>query len=71
MARAATGGFVLLILAGAGPLHAQKTDVVTLENGDEITGEIKQLDRGKLEYGTDDMGTVEILRTNFTLGWSF
>ncbi|MCZ6916538.1 MAG: DUF481 domain-containing protein [Gemmatimonadetes bacterium] len=60
MARAATGWFVLLVLAGAVPLQAQKTDVVTLENGDEITGEIKQLDRGKLEYGTDDMGTVEI-----------
>ncbi len=54
-------GFVLLLLAGAQPLHAQKkTDAVTLENGDAITGEIRGLDRGKLEYRTDDMGTIEI-----------
>ena len=56
----AGAGFVLLILAGAQPVQAQKTDVITLQNGDEITGEIKRLDRGKLEYKTDDMGTVEI-----------
>ena len=59
MSRAATG-FVLLILAGALPVQAQKTDVVTLENGDQVTGEIKNLDRGMLNYATDDMGTVAI-----------
>ena len=59
MSRAATG-FVLLILAGALPVQAQKTDVVTLQNGDKVTGEIKRLDRGMLDYATDDMGTVAI-----------
>ncbi len=59
MSRASTG-FVLLILAGALPVQAQKTDVVTLANGDEVTGEIKNLVRGVLEYGTDDMSTVAI-----------
>ena len=44
MSRAATG-FVLLILAGALPVQAQKTDVVTLQNGDKVTGEIKDLQR--------------------------
>ncbi len=42
------------------PLAAQKTDVVTLQNGDKITGEIKRLERGRLEYSTDDMGTLNI-----------
>ncbi len=55
-----------LLIAGvsclltATPLSAQKTDTVTLRNGNRITGEIKQLYRGKLSYSTDDMGTVEI-----------
>jgi hypothetical protein len=34
--------------------------VVVLENGDHLTGEIKKLDRGRLELSTDDMGTVYI-----------
>ncbi|MEE8585624.1 MAG: DUF481 domain-containing protein [Acidobacteriota bacterium] len=37
-----------------------KTDVVTLTNGDRVTGEIKELARGKLRLSTDLMGTVEI-----------
>lgn len=55
---------VLLVLAAAfataTPLRAQKTDTVTLRNGDEVTGEIKELSRGKLSYSTDDMGTISI-----------
>jgi hypothetical protein len=35
-----------------------KTDVVVLGNGDRITGEIKRLDRGQLEFSTDDAGTL-------------
>jgi hypothetical protein len=35
-----------------------KTDVVTLANGDRITGEVKGLDRGRLEFSTDDAGTL-------------
>jgi hypothetical protein len=41
-------------------LQAQRTDVVILNNGDRITGEIKKLERGKLEYRTDDAGTIFI-----------
>jgi uncharacterized protein DUF481 len=41
------------------PAQAQpKTDVVTLANGDRVTGEIKNLTRGRLEYSTDDIGTI-------------
>ena len=40
--------------------RAERTDVVFLHNGDRITGEVKSLDRGKLEFKTDHMGTVFI-----------
>jgi hypothetical protein len=43
------------------PAHARpKTDVVVLKNGDRITCEIKNLNRGKLTVKTDDMGTLYI-----------
>ena len=43
----------------AAPAAGQgKTDVVTLRNGDRITGEIKRLERGRLEFSTDDAGTL-------------
>lgn len=44
----------------AGPAWAQKTDVVTLVNGDTLTCEIKLLDRGRLQVSTDHLGTVNI-----------
>ena len=43
------------------PAHARdKTDVVWLANGDRVTGEIKQLQHGKLQMSTDSLGTVRI-----------
>lgn len=40
-------------------LHGQgRTDVVTLRNGDRITGELVRLERGRLEFETDDAGTL-------------
>lgn len=48
------------VLLGIGSLSAQKTDVIILVNGDHVTGEIKNLERGRLEYSTDDMGTLSI-----------
>jgi hypothetical protein len=42
------------------PAAAQKTDVVTLINGDQITGEIKELVLGKLRWSTDAAGTIYI-----------
>ena len=47
-------------MAGASPLFAQKTDILVLKRGDAITGEVKQLSRGKLSYKTDDMGTLSV-----------
>lgn len=49
-----------MALGAAGSALAAKTDVVTLKNGDRITGEVKRLDRGRLRYSTDDMGTIYI-----------
>jgi len=54
---------VLLIAALAGwpaVASAQKTDVVTMPNGDKITGEVQSLSRGKLDYKTDDLGRLSI-----------
>lgn len=39
---------------------AAKTDVVTLLNGDRITGEVKEVAYGQLKFATDDMGTLYI-----------
>ena len=50
-----------MLLACVVPItgHAQgRTDVVTLPNGDRITGEIIRVDRGRLEFKTDDAGTL-------------
>ena len=49
----------LLILINIS-LFGQKTDIVTLNNGDKITGEVKYLKVGILTYKTDNMETVSI-----------
>ena len=50
---------VALTLGFSAPVAAQgRTDVVTLANGDRITGEIISLERGRLEFKTDDAGTL-------------
>jgi len=45
-------------LLEVGVMAQARTDVVTLANGDRITGEIVQLERGRLEFKTDDIGTL-------------
>jgi hypothetical protein len=50
---------VILVIAAA-DASAQKTDVVTLRNGDRMTCEIKELSRGQLKLSTDDMGTIYV-----------
>ena len=48
-----------LTLSVSATIHAQgRTDVVTLANGDRITGEVVQASRGRLEFKTDDAGTL-------------
>jgi len=53
-------GLALLAVFFSFTSHAEKTDIVTLINGNAITGEIKVLDFGALRYSTDSMGTVSI-----------
>ena len=51
----------LLVLATTTSAVARKkTDLVYMTNGDRITCEIKGLDRGILQVGTDDIGTLNI-----------
>jgi hypothetical protein len=50
---------IVFLAIPAAAVHAQgRTDVVTLGNGDRITGEIILLERGQLEFKTDDAGTL-------------
>lgn len=45
------------------PAHAadrDNTDVIVLKNGDRVTGEILELEFGRLQLSTDDMGTISI-----------
>ena len=52
-----TGIIVLTSITG---LSATKSDIVVLVNGNAVTGEIKSLEFGSLQYSTDSMGTVNI-----------
>jgi hypothetical protein len=52
-------GAVAIVLSCLGVVvHGQRTDVVELPNRDRITGEIIALERGRLEFKTDDAGTL-------------
>lgn len=48
------------VLAWSSEATAQKTDIITLDNGDRITCEIKEMERGRLRCKTDAMGTLYI-----------
>lgn len=53
-------GWAALVACAPMAEARQKTDVVLLTNGDHITGEIKQLRRGIINFKTDDIGTINI-----------
>jgi hypothetical protein len=55
---AGIGAFLLAYCCGL--CHAQKTDTITMINGDVLTGDLKELYRGLLKYSTDSMGTIYI-----------
>jgi hypothetical protein len=60
MPRSAGGPLcAVLVVCCAAAGHAQgRTDTVALANGDRITGEVLRLERGRLEFKTDDAGTL-------------
>lgn len=52
---------ILIGLLGCGVAFARdKTDVLILDNGDRITGEIKKLQHGRLQISTDRMGLIDV-----------
>jgi hypothetical protein len=60
--RAIAIGLTALVLGlGANDIaYAARTDVIVLRNGDHITGEVIQMQQGKLQAKTDDAGTLSI-----------
>lgn len=50
----------LLILASPAFAGVPKHHVIVLANGDRITGEVDLLERGRLQFKTDDAGTISI-----------
>lgn len=51
---------VLVMSLSQAALAHIKSDVITLYNGDRVTGEIKSLYGGLIEHKTDSMGTIKI-----------
>ncbi|HUO41286.1 MAG TPA: DUF481 domain-containing protein [Mycobacterium sp.] len=51
---------VTLLVQAEVACAAPRTDVVTLINGDRITGEVKGMEQGKLQLKTDAAGTIYI-----------
>lgn len=56
------GLFALAALLAIAPCAAarEKSDIITMDNGDRITGEIKSLQQGVLTVSTDNLGTLSI-----------
>ena len=52
--------YFIFIITFATSVWAQKTDVLYMNNGDKITGEIKALESGQLRLSTDYAGTIVI-----------
>ena len=46
--------------AAAKPPAGGKVDVVVLQNGSKVVGEIRSMSKGRLELRTDDMGTIYV-----------
>jgi len=48
--------FAVVSTAAAG----EKTDILVMDNGDKITGELKSVRQGQLSYKTDNLGTLTV-----------
>ena len=49
-----------ILLAALPAAAREKSDVVILRNGDHLTGEVKGMERGELDFNTDDAGRLSI-----------
>ena len=61
---------VVLSAGSTTSVAAQKLDTVVVINGDRVTGEIKKMERGRLDYSTDDMGRLSIKWDKVLRLWS-
>ena len=61
---------VVLSAGSTTSVAAQKLDTVMVVNGDRVTGEIKKMERGRLDYSTDDMGRLSIKWDKVVRLWS-
>ena len=52
------GLLLILFISLAQVASAAKTDVVIIENGDRLTGELQSMSRGKITYKTDVASTI-------------
>jgi hypothetical protein len=52
--------WLMLCLVAGEALARDKTDLITLVNGNQLNGEIKELGHGQLSFSTDSMGTVRV-----------
>ena len=50
----------LMMVTSISAHAADKTDVVIMKNGDQLTGDVKSLERGKLRFDTNATGTIAI-----------
>jgi hypothetical protein len=64
--RGAVLAALLLAVALPRAARAAKVDVVVLQNGTRVVGEVRSMQKGQLTLGTDDMGTLQIEWGNVT-----
>ena len=53
-------GLALFMLSMTNPANAQMSDIVHLKNGDHLTVEVKELDRGQMRLKTAAFGTIYV-----------
>jgi hypothetical protein len=51
---------ILATVGASSSAAAPKVDVIVMQNGTRVIGEVRSMTRGKLELKTDDMGTLQI-----------
>ena len=56
----ATITVLAIILVACPDAFAARTDIIVLQNGDRLTGEVREMHQGKLQVKTDDAGTLSI-----------
>ena len=54
------GSLILLLTLGFSAPAIAASDVLIIDNGDRLTGEVKSLERGKLRFDTSATGTIPI-----------